>query len=362
MPSCSPYKTWPFPRLARFLFAALLTTCACRDDEPPCLGAKVVAAIDHSCILKQDGSLRCWGTLGAQLARTPVARPEWGTGVTELVSRGVVDCARRNAAGVSCGVDAPREVPALDGANVLAMGVSLSRQERLIVCASGIQGTVLCGRLGAPEAFAPEPVDGVGNVNALAVGETLACGRAVDGSLWCWGHGYMGDGMAARTASTAVRVTALGQDMAGVSVGLRTACAVTNDGGVLCWGANDSGEAGREERPLLVPTRVEGLPPVQTINMGAEHACAVSRTAELWCWGRNRERQLGAAIGGVLSIARPVLVPLAGKVAEISAGVGHTCARDVEGIVRCWGSNELGQVGMGSDLIVRAPTPVAPCP
>ncbi len=168
--------------------------------------------------------------------------------------------------------------------------------------------------------------------------------------------------MAARTASTAVRVTALDQDVAGVSVGLRTACAVTNDGGVLCWGANDSGEAGREERPLLVPTRVEGLPPVQTINMGAEHACAVTRTAELWCWGRNRERQLGAAIGDVLSIARPVLVPLAGKVAEISAGVGHTCARDVEGIVRCWGSNELGQVGSGSDLIVRAPTPVAPCP
>ena len=51
------------------------------------------------------------------------------------------------------------------------------------------------------------------------------------------------------------------------------------------------------------------------------------------------------------------------QVAEVSSGVGHTCARDIQGAIWRWGSNELGQVGDGSDnLIVRAPTRVAACP
>ena len=361
---CSPSKRCWARKRSTFVVAVLLLGAACHEDEPPCLGARVATGIDHSCVLKPDGSLRCWGSFGPQATRTPGLRPPWGTGLTDFLSRGIVGCARRAGGGVACGIDMPREVPALAGdIAALAMGVSLSRMSRPILCAAGTNGSVRCGDLAAPEAFAPGEVAGVANVNLLAAGETLACGRASDLSLWCWGHGFLGDGMPARTTSGAVQVAALGNDVAAVSLGLRTACVVTGDGGVLCWGPNDSGEAGREGRPVLSPTRVEGLPAVQAISLGAEHACAVTRSSELWCWGRNRESQLGASIDGVLSSAKPVLVPLGMQVAEVSCGVGHTCVRDIQGAIWCWGNNELGQVGAGrDDLIVRAPTRVAACP
>ena len=79
--------------------------------------------------------------------------------------------------GVACGIDMPRDVPTLAGdIAALAMGVSLSRMERPIVCAAGESGSVRCGGNRRSEAFEPEDVAGVANVNALAVGETLACG------------------------------------------------------------------------------------------------------------------------------------------------------------------------------------------
>jgi len=38
-------------------------------------------------------------------------------------------------------------------------------------------------------------------------------------------------------------------------------------------------------------------------------------------------------------------VPVLTGVVELSAGGGHTCARQGDGTVRCWGRNLFGQLG-----------------
>jgi len=130
-------------------------------------------------------------------------------------------------------------------------------------------------------------------------------------------------------------------------------CAVTAAGGVKCWGANFSGQLGDNStanRPR--PVDVTGLPAsIFQVSAGYAHTCGVTEAGNALCWGDNNFGRLGN--GSSLSSAVPVEVQLpAGAVSMISAGLNHSCALIMTGGVKCWGQNDLGQIG--SD-----PAPVA---
>ncbi len=50
-----------------------------------------------------------------------------------------------------------------------------------------------------------------------------------------------------------------------------------------------------------------------------------------------------------------VLLRLTGVV-ELTAGIGHTCARLRDGFIRCWGFNDYGQLGDGTMTNRLSPT------
>lgn len=53
------------------------------------------------------------------------------------------------------------------------------------------------------------------------------------------------------------------------------------------------------------------------------------------------------------------MVPLAGAVVGVACGGGHTCAWESDGSVYCWGKNNNGQVGDGTNVQRLSPVPVA---
>jgi alpha-tubulin suppressor-like RCC1 family protein len=128
-----------------------------------------------------------------------------------------------------------------------------------------------------------------------------SCLRLSNGSVYCWGQGSageLGDGTAAlRTApSTPVTTDALGSaKLVEISLGYQYACGRADDGTVWCWGRNKRGVLGIDDAvdaPHTTPVQVVGLSGIRQIAAGHRTACAIDDMQRLFCWGSNRRGQV----------------------------------------------------------------------
>lgn len=101
-----------------------------------------------------------------------------------------------------------------------------------------------------------------------------------------------------------------------------------------------------------VPAACEGQT-ITAYSAGGGHACVV-RDQNLWCWGRNDRGQLGD--GTQTPRAVPVRVARVSGVSAVAAGDAHTCAVTTAGVF-CWGADDRGQ--LGDSIHIDSTLPVA---
>jgi alpha-tubulin suppressor-like RCC1 family protein len=89
---------------------------------------------------------------------------------------------------------------------------------------------------------------------------------------------------------------------------------------------------------------------------GNEHTCARSLDGSVRCWGANASGQLG--IGGTLDRESPAIAMVT-NTSAISANGDHTCAILMTGETVCWGANGNGQLAVGTPVPAVAPQPLA---
>jgi alpha-tubulin suppressor-like RCC1 family protein len=235
------------------------------------------------------------------------------------------------------------------------------------------------------------------NVGVMAVGGKHTCAWLNDGSgtAACWGYNklkQLGNGAAADSVNSPVPVIApdgndLGIDETGlIAAGYLHTCALVPEvsphaNSIACWGDNESGELGNLDAFLswrAVPAPVvfdDGtkLTDVTSISAGSALTCALlTLDASLACWGANNLGQLGNhGLSDAYSVSpRPVTsadgTTLAGFSA-LSAGGIHVCAIHSDPTdpapqpgIKCWGSNQDGELGLGSSDMNRhdVPSPV----
>src|SRR5438034_7035527 len=96
------------------------------------------------------------------------------------------------------------------------------------------------------------------------------------------------------------------------------------------------------------------------------HTCALPGDGTVRCWGQNDLGQLGnGTVSPTADTPNPTPVTVSGitTAVAISAGGWHTCALLQDGTVRCWGDNTWGELGNGAVLVSPSPTsPVTPTP
>ena len=91
---------------------------------------------------------------------------------------------------------------------------------------------------------------------------------------------------------------------------------------------------------------------VVQVATGDFHTCALLTTGNVRCWGLNDLGQLGYGntenIGDDETPAEVGDVPVGGSVVQLEASENQTCAVLTSGSVRCWGANNRGQLGYGN--------------
>ena len=320
-----PWKSPGAGRVVRLAAMALgLVSIGTGRAHAEASSPDLAVGYSHACAIKGGGTLWCWGandsgqvgdgTTTTRTAAVPVS--SLGGGVAEVASGDDFSCARK-----------------LDGT---------------LWC----WGNNASGQLGDGTTFdslLPIPVGALGtSVGEVSLGDTFACARKTDGTLWCWGAGFLGDGSGAGSL-TPIPVTALGSGVAEVATGNGAACARKGDGTLWCWGDNTFGVLGNgTDTASLIPAQVTALGnDVAGVAMGDLFACARKTDGTLWCWGTNDKGQLGD--GTMTSHFTPAPIAMLGNsVVGVAANGRHACARLIGGTLRCWGWNVRGELGDGS--------------
>ena len=242
-------------------------------------------------------------------------------------------------------------------------GVAQVSANETHTCAVTTAGAVLCwgsndyGQLGdgtQQRRILPTQVTGLeSGVVAVAAGNFHTCAVTAGGAVLCWGRnrfGQLGDGTTIdRMLPTPV--SSLGSGVQAIATGAAFSCALTSGGGVFCWGSNTFGQLGTMGGNRNTPGAVSGMGSgVRALSTGNSHGCAlIDATGGLKCWGYNAGGQLGD--GTTTSNPTPVnVVGLGSGVAQVGAGVLHTCAVTTAGAAKCWGNNFYSQLGDGTDI------------
>jgi len=267
------------------------------DDDGTSLGCwtHVTVGRDHSCGLKNDGSIVCWGS---------------------------------DADGQAAGPSLPGPFIAVDA------GYKHT-------CALTADGAVDCWGAGAAVAAPP------GTFTTLECGLSFCCGLTGDvgDNVSCWGDNSQGQVDA--PAGTFAQVSARGG---------RHACALDADGVMTCWGTED-GFQGAPSPTAVVEGQYGAVSAAHYFTLGIRsdgtivgwgtdaheqvtgssgmfvavqgatvHSCGLRADGTLSCWGSDSFGRTNSPDG---------------EYTQLDVNQLHSCAVGVDGLVSCWGYDEF---------------------
>ncbi|MBU2510987.1 Ig-like domain-containing protein [bacterium] len=210
-------------------------------------------------------------------------------------------------------------------------------------------------------------------VDKVAAGDGYTCVLFEDGSLKCWGYnnnGQLGQNVSttAITQSSSSEINfGSGTTVTAISVGVEHTCAILSDTSLKCWGENWAGQLGlnnTSDRGNGVAHTIQSMPAVnlgagktaEQVALGEYHTCALLNgdSGEIICWGYNQYGQLGQndtayrGNGSGQDVADISPVNLGQPATQVAAGWNHSCAVLADGSMKCWGHNQYGQLGQGT--------------
>ena len=267
----------------------------------------IAAGTYHSCGILSDGTVECWGSNITRQLDAPAVQ------FSAVTAADNHSCGIRSNGTVACwgGYITEGSVEPFTGAHATspddtytysAISAGLYHTCAIRSSSGNIEcwGTNNDGQLDAP----------TGRFNAIAAGSNFTCAvRTNSGSVQCWGWGTSGP------------MNAPAGQFSAVSAGWSHGCGLRTDNTIACWGDDTYGQTNAPEGQF------------SAISAGHSHTCALSTDSTIACWGRDDHGQINPPADRVEAV---LAAPTPGVV---SAGTDHTCAIRADNTIACWGLN-----------------------
>lgn len=337
-------KTWRFnvPNTVEVFTFAVYVAAVAADEETIEPGLPIQARTfspggGHSCALTLAGNAYCWGIgLESQL----------GTGNT-------------NNSYVPVLVAKPAGVKAVSiSAGLSPNGCLLSSEGDAYCWGRGDEGQL--GNGTTTTAATPVKVTAPPGVRFvwLEVGSNKTCGVTASGAAYCWGQGMagaLGNGATSDISTPDSVLAPEGVKFVSASAAWEHSCGLASSGDIYCWGNSGYGRMGISElwQTFTTPVPVESPVGVKFVSVGvsANHSCALARSGTAYCWGTNNSGEIGNGTASGIYVLLPDSVHAPAGVKFVSIGVGGSfnCGLSTTGVAYCWGQNNFGQLGRGSE-------------
>lgn len=258
------------------------------SDAKPLRGGAAITAVAtgdrHSCALRADGRVQCWGDDEfGQLGRASAgsSRPDQslvqGLGsVVELSAGAFHNCARRRDGAVVCWGD--------NTWGQLGIGSSSSQLSQPV--------------------RRPTAVAGLRGARSISAGRDHSCAQLSTGKVWCWGANkdqQLGSSTLADIWTTPVPARGV-RNLSRPASGLGSTCALQGSQ-AYCWGKVGAGLIGPNSPAHAGTPQRAPVDNALQVATGADFACALLRSGEVSCWGADRGGRLG--LGPSRFVARP---------------------------------------------------------
>jgi alpha-tubulin suppressor-like RCC1 family protein len=339
-----------------------------RPDAGPCAAVGISASGAHTCAIRSDASVWCWGKNG----QGEIAVPPLSSGQC-FVSPVTHAC-----------VTSPRRVTLADP--VVALGMGDQHSCALTASKTFCWGANDGGQFGngpTGDAYVATEIPLRAGATKIAGGASATCSLHTGGQVRCSGFNTLGE-VGNNTRVPQYTPVIVHNTATVISMSLYNACDVVNGAG-FCWGDDTYGQI--DTNTTLqhnVPHAVTAAGECVDIASAGHHTCIRPANKTVSCWGRNSEGQVGngatatyqsralfmqteieqVAAGGRQTCVRrtngevfcagegygasPILIALPAPALEITAADGHACAIVDDGGVWCWGDNRYGNVGNGT--------------
>lgn len=307
----------------------------------------VALGTSHGCALLEDATVACWG----------------------FNLMGQVGVSAEDSLKESDGtpyVDPPRRVAGLRD----VVQVSADWQSSCALTRSG--HVYVWGALKSADAYGdpredghvPTKVEGLDGVAEVRCSGTSACARKADGSVWCWGRNtYLSVGPTKQPESSGspmnevlppTRVARI-DDAVALAYSDTTGCAIHATGELSCWGRVEVVED-TYVRDSATPVRIDGVRGVTQIVLAQTSMIARMDDGRVMVFGGGgSEKQIlhrygsepDPTVTSYHDAVAPQYVPELTDIVEVAGSYQTLCAARSDGVVRCWGDNYSGELGLG---------------
>ncbi len=212
----------------------------------------------------------------------------------------------------------------------------------------------------------------------LVVGDLYNAVITNQNQLYVWGNNTVNldcDAACANEITPPTNITALfalntGETIIDVALGTFHAAIITSEGRVFTWGNNALGQLGNlNQVSQTIPIDITPNFDLDTdetvvkVVLGGFHSMAITSKDTLYVWGANNDGQLGIPV--VPFVAIPTRLDYTSwmstdeTIGDVSLGMMYSTLLSSKGRLYTWGSNDLGQLGDGSNQTRHQPSMTA---